>query len=68
MTTFTQTQIAQELGQYKQTSTDTLKSIVDFIIEQMNPIYIRLNSGESKIVNKKELIKMQKSMTWTTNF
>lgn len=68
MTTFTQTQIAQELGQYKQTSTDSLKSIVDFTIEQMNPIFIRLNSGESKIVNKKELVKMQKSMTWTTNF
>jgi len=64
----TQIQIAQVLGQYKSTSVDTLKSVVDFTIEQMNPIYIRLNSGESKIVTKRELLKMQSSMTWTTNF
>jgi len=68
MATFTQTQKAEELGQYNPTLIDTLKSVVDFTIEQMNPIYIRFNSGESKIVTKRELTKMQSLMTWTTNF
>jgi len=68
MTTFTQTQKAQILGKYKSTSIDTVKSVVDFTIEQISPICIRFNSGESKIVSKKELSKLQSSMTWTTNF
>lgn len=66
--TFTKVKDAQQMGEYVSTSVDTQKNNADFLIKQMNPIYIKWKSGESQIVTRAKLNKLQKAHTWATDF
>ena len=53
---------------YPATKIDHEKKEVDFKLLQTSPYYIRWKSGKGEIVNKRQLNKLQKQYSWTTDF
>lgn len=63
---FKKIQDAQPTGEYKETEIDKKKQEVDFRLVDLN--YIRWKDGRGQHVTKRELAKLQKQYTWTTDF
>jgi len=53
---------------YQATKIDLEKKTVDFRLMQVSPYYIIWKDGKGETVNKRQLNKLQKSHTWTTDF
>jgi len=66
--TITKVKDAPKTGEYKPTSIDKQKTEVDFKLVQTSPYYIVWKNGEGQTVNKRQLNKLQKEYTWTTDF
>ena len=60
---------AQKMGNYTETKVDLLKKEVDFVIINMNPIWVSFtNNGFRGEISKKQLKVYQQKYTWSTNF
>jgi hypothetical protein len=67
--TITKTIEAQKMGNYTETKVDLLKKEVDFVIINMNPIWVSFkNNGFRGEISKKQLKVYQQKYTWSTNF
>jgi len=65
---FRKTKDAEPMGEYKPTSLDARKKEVDFLLTSVNPYYIKWRSGDLQKVTKRELVKLQATHSWTTDF
>lgn len=66
--TFTKTQNAQPMGQYKPTAVDAAKACADFRILQVGPNYIRWADGRGEMVSNRKLAKLQADHSWACDF
>ena len=55
-------------GVHKPTSIDVLKKVVEFRILQVSPYVIRWKSGKTETVTKRQLDKLKKEHSWSTDF
>jgi hypothetical protein len=67
--TFTKTQDAQPMGEYKPTSHDQVKKDADFRLMGVSPLYIRWADGRGEIVSTRQLEKYKSAHpNWVTDF
>lgn len=66
---FVKTKDAQPVGEYKPTAIDDLKSTVDFrVVGVGSKNSIAWKDGRMESVTDRQLEKLQKSHSWTTDF
>lgn len=67
--TITKISKAQKMGNYTETKVDLLKKEVDFVIINMNPVWVAFkNNGFRGQITKKQLKMFQEKYTWSTDF
>lgn len=67
-TTITKTKSHKPMGKYKETAVYKRKKTVDFRLLQVSPYVIKWRNGKVEKVTARELKKLQKTHTCTTDF
>ncbi len=67
-TTIRKIHSGKPMGTYKETSVDARKKKVDFRLVQVSPYIIKWRNGKVETVTARELKKLQKTHTYTTDF